>query len=1284
MGSELKLAVLGDFRVLRDGQDVVLPPSRKTRALLAFLAVEPRAQRRERLCEIFWDIPDDPRGALRWSLSRIRSILGTTFVRADRNTVSLDARGFDCDFRRIASLRPDKLDELDAAEMEAIVESFRGNFLEDLYLPNCQEFEAWRVAHAERAALLHLRLLRRLVERTSNEPERALRYAHLLQRLVPEESGLAEEIARLTSAARQHAAGTPAVPSRAAEALARPLDAVDLSPRSALSTGADVTAPPLSPVVDSIRKQVSVLAAEIITPFQMLQDEDPEAGYSIIDPLVRAACREIERYGGIVISSSDANVVGLFGAASASESHAFQACRAALALKAAVGRGAPGQAQLCIGLDSGEAILRPVAIGDAQQIETQGVVVRSAIDLARSLRRSAIACTARMKGVIGGHVTMVPVEDFDCSEAVGTCDEIIAENTAVSRWQLRQARGLTPWIGRRKELEILGEACRGARAGAGQCLGIVADAGVGKSRLIHEFLTSDGASGCRIVECGALESDATSGFHIVKKLLRAILQIEEGDEPAVAAEKAAAWLERLGADGRMKAPLFFVLDIPVSDKEWESVPAAERVRRVQNTTMMVLALAARGELLIVLIEDLHWIDAESNVVLDRLIDGVGAQRILLLTTFRPEYAHAWSAKSWSAKRNYSQIRLEPLGRPEAELFLNATLGSDPTVRDLVPLIAERTDGVPLFMEETIQALAQSGALRGAPGAYAAPERIANLRVPPTVQSVIAARIDRLAPNERRLLQNAAIVGREVPLNILASMAGLDENATFDGVAKLQSAGFLYELQLYPVQIFVFKHALVQKVAYDSLIGSDRKVLHSRLIDAVEARLPHLIDDHVERLSEHAVIAERWDKAEQYLLRSAARALQRSSHSVAISFIGKGLEILERQPPSPQRDRTELEYQKLNGVAWMAAKGWGAQEVSAAYERVETLCEGLADESEKFTALRGRAQYYMIGGQPRAAQTISLRCADMAARMRDTGVTIETHHMFWTNNFFMGACTEAEKHAEESIALYDAASHHALTYKYSGHDPGVCSRGVAGLSAWHRGALDHAASRCREALELAERLAHPLTTALAYWALSHLHVLRQEPEPALDWARKEIAICTEFMLPLLHSQGVFQAGWATARLGDVPGGIAQMEQGVQGIRATGAEMGLPYLLGLLAEALAGAGQERRALALLDEAIGSAMQNGAHFLLSELMRIKAEVLCQAKDRDVREIEALLRSATDIAHKQNAPLPALRSATSLARLLWQHGRRAEAQEALAPYASLTAKLAGTRDAVSAMELT
>jgi DNA-binding winged helix-turn-helix (wHTH) protein/predicted ATPase len=1048
---------------------------------------------------------------------------------------------------------------------------------------------------------------------------------------------------------------------------------------------ADQPRSPQLAVVDRTRRQVSVLAAEIVTPFQDLEAEDPEAGSAVIGPLMQTARREVERCGGIVLSSTDASLVGIFGAGRATEDHALQACRAALAIKTAVEGAEQGPKQahvrLSIGLDSGATVLRPVATGGTLQVETQGAVVRTARQLAQRLRRPAIVCTSRMHDALLGYVTAAAVSDADLSGgAAGSCFEILGRSHVDTRWQLRRMRGLTPLTGRAGEVRYLDEAWSRVRSGSGQCVGVVGDAGIGKSRLVHEFVaTAAATAACGVVHIGALESDAVASFHIVKKLLRAIFSLGDGDDAAATAVKVAAHIAAVGIDATVKAPVLFALDVSPEDREWATLPASEHVRRVRNAVSILLALTAREQPLIVVVEDLHWIDAESESVLGRLIDGMATQRILLLLTFRPGYDHAWGSRA-----NYGQLRLDPLPRSEAEALLGVLLGDEPSVRPLIGLIAERTDGMPLFIEESVQALAQSGALTGPPGAYDARAEITKLPVPATIQSVIAARIDRLEAGERWLLQNAAVIGRDVSLGMLAAIAGLGEEAAAERMLELQSAGFLYETQLFPAQVFTFKHALVQKVAYDSLVTADRIQLHSRLIDILEAAPRHLIDDHVEKLSEHAISAERWDKAERYLLRSAARALQRSSHNLAISFLQKGLEVLARRPASHDRDRVELEYQKLLGVAWMAAKGWGAGEVLAAYERAETLCNELDDEAERFIALRGQAQYYMISGQPRAAQTISLRCASMTKRQNDAGIAIETHHMFWTNNFFMGECRAAEEHAEEAVALYDPDRHHALTYKYSGHDPGVCSRCFSGLSAWQRGALDLASERCEGALMLAERLAHPLTTALAYWALSYLGIFRREPEQALAWARKEMAICDRHLLPLLRSQGEFQAGWALAQLGDGQAGIAQMERGVEGIRATGAWMGLPYFQGLLGEALAGAGQRDRALDLLDHAMSSARQNGSHFLLSEIVRAKAEILTRGKDCDDEEVEGLFRSAVEIATKQNAPLPALRAATGWARFLTDRRQGSQARAVLAPYAQLIGGLAGSPDAAAAAELT
>jgi predicted ATPase len=323
-----------------------------------------------------------------------------------------------------------------------------------------------------------------------------------------------------------------------------------------------------------------------------------------------------------------------------------------------------------------------------------------------------------------------------------------------------------------------------------------------------------------------------------------------------------------------------------------------------------------------------------------------------------------------------------------------------------------------------------------------------------------------------------------------------------------------------------------------------------------------------------------------------------------------------------------------------------------------LSERLDDERELFVALRGQGQFHMIRGELRTARALGERCTALAACSHDTGVALETHHLFWSNSFFMGDYADAEEHARHGIEMYDRGRDHRLTFLYSGHDPGVCCRCFSGLVLWQRGFADGALARCREALALAERLGHPLTLALACWAMSYVHLFRREPAEARHWAEREIAVCEEYLLPLLLSAGAFQLGWALAEQGEPEAGIARMRRGLAGVSATGAEMGLPYFVALLGEAHAKAGRPEEGLAEIERGLAMAEGNGARFQGPEILRLKGELLRRLPEPDEAAAEACFRNAVAAARAQGARLPELRALTSLARL--PHG--AAAREALA----------------------
>jgi predicted ATPase len=907
-----------------------------------------------------------------------------------------------------------------------------------------------------------------------------------------------------------------------------------------------------------------------------------------------------------------------------------------------------------------------------------GPPIRAAQRLAQALSQEIIAVTSRTREAIGSSLTMEALDSsaFPSLRVEQQVYRVVAESQALSRWHLRAGHSLTPLIGRDIELQTIQQAWQPARGGQGQVVGLVAGPGLGKSRLAHEFLVKQQEEGTPVLESGALEADGNISFIVLKKLLRNLLGA--GEPAATVAAKLAARVQERGADTRLISPLLFVLDLPIDDQEWSMLSAADRARRARNATAVLLSLEAQQQPIVVLIEDLHWCDSESEAAIGRIVASISHQPILLLATFRPEYRHDWLQTG-----NFLQVTLDPLGPADAPAFVRSLLGDDPSVLHLVSLIAERTGGIPLFMEEVVRSLIQSGQLAGPPGSHCAREPITELGLPATVQSVIAARIGQLQDSDRWALQVAAVIGREIPVDLLGRIIGYDNDQLESSLSHLQRAGFITERQVFPARLYIFKHSLIENVAYRSLVASARRDIHGHVLEIMEIDHAEQLEEVLESLSEHAVRAENWIKAVDYLLRAARRSLHRSAHHTALSFLRRGLGIVARWPETAERFRIELQYQETCGLAWMAAKGWGASEVSDAYERAEALCHLLDDKKELFTVLRGRAQYYMISGQPEAAQKIAERCAETTLNSRDNGVVIETHHMFWTNGLFMGAYATAGAHAEQAIGRYRPERDHGLTFQYSGHDPGVCSRCMSGLALWQQGQLDRAAIRCTEAVELAERLAHPLTTALACWGMSYLHMFRREPEPALRWAEREVELCDEFMLPLLRSQGIFQAGWAAAHLGERKLGIEQMEKGVQAIRTTGAEMGLPYFLGLLGEAYGMAGEPERALAIISAAIESAEANGARFQLPELLRMRAELLNQDPDRDDSTIKEALRAAIDSARSQGAIMAELRASISLAKHFAAKGRWAEASALLQPHAEFIRATPGYVDTEAAAEL-
>ena len=434
--------------------------------------------------------------------------------------------------------------------------------------------------------------------------------------------------------------------------------------------------------------------------------------------------------------------------------------------------------------------------------------------------------------------------------------------------------------------------------GHGQVVALVGEAGVGKSRLVYEFVHSHQTQGWRVLESASVSYGKATPYFPVLDLLRHYGHVEEHDDPRTIRAKVTGQVLTLDETLQETIPaLLALLDALPADSPFLTLDPPQRRQRTLEALKRVLLRESQVQPLLLVFEDLHWIDSETQALLDRLVEGLPTARLLLLVNYRPEYQHGWGSKTY-----YTQLRLDPLPPASADEVLQALLGDDPSLAPLKHLLITRTEGNPFFLEESVRTLVETGVLVGEPGAYRLAQALPTIQVPATVQAVLAARIDRLPPEDKRLLQTAAVIGTEVPLPLLQAIAELPEDALHRGLAHLQAAEFLYETRLFPEREYTFKHALTHEVAYSSLLQERRRVLHARIVEALEALAGDRVAEQVERLAHHALRGEVWDKALAYCRQAGEKALARSAYREAVGSFEQALSALPHLPETARHAR----------------------------------------------------------------------------------------------------------------------------------------------------------------------------------------------------------------------------------------------------------------------------------------------------------------------------------------------------------------------------------------------
>jgi tetratricopeptide (TPR) repeat protein len=615
----------------------------------------------------------------------------------------------------------------------------------------------------------------------------------------------------------------------------------------------------------------------------------------------------VHHFEGTVNQVLGDGIMALFGAPIAHEDHALRACYAALALQGAVRpyaeevRRRHGMAlQLRVGLNAGEVVVRAIGNDLHMDYSAVGQTTHLAARMEQLATPGSILLTAATLRLVEGLVRVnalgpVPVKGLTDPVEVF---ELMGASALRRRLQAAAARGLTRFVGRQTELAALQQALERAGAGHGQVVALVGEAGVGKSRLVYEFIHAHQTQAWRVLESASVSYGKATPYFPVLELLRHYGHVEEHDDSRTIRAKITGQVLTLDeALQETIPPVLALLDALPADSPFLTLDPPQRRQRTLEALKRVLLRESQAQPLLLVFEDLHWIDSETQALLDRLVEGLPTARILLLVNYRPEYQHGWGSKTY-----YTQLRLDPLPPASADEILQALLGNDPTLAPLKRLLITRTEGNPFFLEESVRTLVETGVLVGEPGAYRLAQALPTIQVPVTIQAVLAARIDRLPPEDKRLLQTAAVIGTEVSLPLLQATAELPEDALHRGLAHLQAAEFLYETRLFPEREYTFKHALTHEVAYSGLLLERRRVLHARIVEALQALAGDRLAEHVERLAQHALRGEVWAKALAYCQQAGEKALARPAYREAVGYFGQALSALAHLPET--RDTRE--------------------------------------------------------------------------------------------------------------------------------------------------------------------------------------------------------------------------------------------------------------------------------------------------------------------------------------------------------------------------------------------
>ncbi len=1016
------------------------------------------------------------------------------------------------------------------------------------------------------------------------------------------------------------------------------------------------------------RRHLTVLFCDVINATALSVGLDLEA-YREVIRAYHAVCAEvIERFDGHVAQYLGDGLLVYFGYPRAHEDDAQRAVRVGLGIVDAL---KPLQTRL----QQEQGVNLGVRVG----IHTGLVVVG---DMGEGARHERLAfgeapnLAARLQGLAPPNTVLISaatarlVQGWFVCEGLGdqllkgfprpiSVYRVLGESGVQSRLDMVSATGLTPLVGREQEMELLLERWECAKQGLGQVVVLSGEAGIGKSRLVRALQDRLAGEPYTRLECRCSSYAQHSALYPVINLGRRLLQWQRDEPPEVTLGKLEAALAPYDVSLPEVVPLLAsLLSLPLADRyaPLQLTPQRQRQKTLEAILALLRAHAAQQPVLFI-VEDLHWIDPSTLELITLFIDQEPSARILTLLTARPEFR-----PPWGFGEHVTSLTLGHLAPTQVELMIDRVAGGKRLPAEVRQQVVTKTDGVPLFVEELTKTVLESGMLREEADHYALVSPLPSFAIPTTLHDSLMARLDRLDA-AKEVSQLGATLGRTFSYELLRAVSPWDEERLQHALTQLVEAELLYLRGAPPQITYVFKHALIQETAYQSLLKRKRQEYHQQTAHILEQHFPEIAETQPELLARHYTEAGLAEQATPYWQRAGQRAVERSANVEAISHFTKGLELLKSFPATPEHTRQELELQLALGPLLRMIKGHTAPEVEQTYSRAYELSQQVGDSLQRVAALVSLVRFYLNRAEIQTARGLAEQCLTLAQHVQDPALLQDAHCMLGLTLFYQGELIAARAHLEHGIALHDARQDHLRAFS-GGIDSGVVCLSAMAWTLWMLGYPEQALMRSRDALTLARELSHAFSLAFALNYASMLYVWRREVQFAKERAEALITLSNEHGFIHALSVGMIRRGWALAKERAVAEGIGQLHQGLATIRDTGTALPLSHHLALLAEAYKQGGQGDAGLHVLAEALAYLGKTGERELEAEIYRLKGECLLAQTGKRCkgREAEECFRQALNVARRQQAKSLELRAAMSLGRLWQQQGRRAEAHQMLA----------------------